>query len=189
MKKLTQLTVIFLLAGIVLSSCSSNLSITKRRYNKGYFVEHHHGKQKAQNSAVAQKTETRDVETKPAFAPQLLQEAIAEPAQTEAAQQGVVTAGAVKPTGGKAQKIKDAEAVPIELAVKNPVKTLRTASDLVKTAARSDDALSLLWVVIVVILILYLLGILFNGFGLGNLIHILAVIAVVLLILWLLRLI
>ncbi len=52
--------------------------------------------------------------------------------------------------------------------------------------ASSDDALSLLWIVIVIILILWLLGYALGGLGLGGAIHILLVIALILLILWLL---
>jgi hypothetical protein len=56
----------------------------------------------------------------------------------------------------------------------------------ISPSASSDDALSLLWIVIVIILILWLLGFALGGLGLGGAIHILLVIALILLILWLL---
>ena len=51
----------------------------------------------------------------------------------------------------------------------------------------NDEALSLIWIVILVVLLLWLLGFIAGGFGLGPFIHLLLVIALILLILWLLR--
>jgi hypothetical protein len=187
MKKLIQFTVIFLLAGFVFSSCSSNLSITKRRYTKGYFVQHHQ-KTKPAESRSNNKNENQAVSAADKYAPPVLSEVVTAKKLQSHAPALILTAEAPKKVADKHVKT-SSNAVPLSVAITNPVKALDTASKLVKTAATGDDALSLLWVVIVVILIIYLLGLLFDGFGLGNLIHILAAIALVLLILWLLRLI
>src|SRR5690606_24162423 len=80
-------------------------------------------------------------------------------------------------------------ATPVELAMTRPVKALKAAGELTQKAAQEDEALSILWVLIVALLILYILGLVMDGFGLGELIHILGVVVVVLLVLWLLKLI
>ncbi|MCW3076755.1 MAG: hypothetical protein JWO32_1364, partial [Bacteroidetes bacterium] len=73
------------------------------------------------------------------------------------------------------------------LSVKELVKNPFKLTKIVAASDSKDDALSLIWIIIVVILILYLIGLLLD-FG-GPFIHVLAVIALVLLILWLLKII
>jgi hypothetical protein len=187
MKHVLKVMVLALLAGFVLSACYST-SITKRRYMKGYFVEH-----RAKNHSKSKSTETARV-SKPEILPataNMKAGAVKAGLQTSAVADPdlhkPVTASAARAHKSNAQAQKQNYAQTVELAVKHPVRALNQAARLINSAAPADDALSLLWIVIVVILILYLLGLLFDGFGLGNLIHILGVIAVVLLILWLLR--
>ncbi len=185
MKKLIYLITAVLLAAFILPSCNSSLSITKRRYTKGYFVQHTNNKHKkpdrqqqtdiAGNAATVQNNELRTIEYV----------AAPEKAEIKRAENVLLARAAARNTGFAA--VKGEPSLPA-MAVKKPIKTLAMAGSLVETAARGDDALSLLWVVVVVILIIYLLGLLFNNFGLGNIIHILGAIALVLLILWLLRL-
>src|ERR1035437_145647 len=45
MKKLITFSAICIVASILLSSCGSNMSITKRHYNNGYYVSYSDGKQ------------------------------------------------------------------------------------------------------------------------------------------------
>jgi hypothetical protein len=188
MKRILSITTILLLAGLFFASCSS-LSVTKRRYTKGYFVERHgrnHVQLKKSETAIAQ------AGSQEKQAPVQVVQSLSKTMNGEAApvpvEKRIVTAQAPIKSNNVKKGQPSATDV-ISMAVKHPVKALKQAGTLVNTAATSDDALSLLWVVIVVILILYLLGLLFDGFGLGSLIHLLAVIAIVLLILWLLRII
>jgi Flp pilus assembly protein TadB len=185
MKKLIQLTVIFLLGGFIFSSCSSNLSITKRRYNKGYFVHHNSGKHhvKKENDrksndkvAVNEQEKLRAVE--------YVKRTPEAEVTTETKQP--VTAAATKPQTFSKEQKKEMRAQTVNMVVKHPVKAIKRVGELTKQDS-GDRALSLLWVVVVVILIVYLLGLLLDWGGGGNLIHILGIIALVLLILWLLR--
>jgi cobalamin biosynthesis Mg chelatase CobN len=185
MKNLNRITFILTLAGLLLSSCSSNLSFTKRRYTKGYFVEHH---QKPSQPIATESSKSKAVNAEDKI---LVQTLTAHKSENETVKnKNVYTASAAtaKNKSAKASHKPVSKADAVELAIKHPIKAIRTAKDLGQ-AATSEDARSLIWIIIVVILILYLLGLLFDGFGLGGLIHILAVIAVVLLILWLLRII
>lgn len=185
MKKLYYVIVILLLTALVLPSCHSSLSITKRRYTKGYFVQHQRGKHATKkDQQIASATHgTKEVISAASVAAAASRENVSQEPQH------VLTASAAQ---REIQTLRNnpekARAAVAGLAIKHPVKALKVATELSKAAATGDDALSLLWVVIVVILIVYLLGLLFNGFGLpSGLIHILGVIALVLLILWLLR--
>ncbi len=184
MKKLIQLTVICVLAGFVISSCSSNLSITKRRYNKGFFVQHHKGVKSPENKTIAKAGEKKQSAPQQ-FAPAVLsQEVVANsPAATPAP---VLTAKATTPQNYSKAEKKEMRNQAIELAVKHPVKAVKRVGDLTRQDS-GDKALSLLWVVVVVILIVYLLGLLLDWSGGAGWIHILGIIALVLLILWLLR--
>jgi hypothetical protein len=174
-------------AGILFSSCNSNYSITKRRYNKGYYV-HHTGKQAEPG--------TKD---KPDFAKQQTPEKIYIQAVTKSvdvtsndqSKNHLVATG----KGKQASKLSPAKlntlnsvkhTLPAEFTMRHQVKALK---QLAKRASgdAGDDALSLLWIVVVVLLILWLIGFLLD-IG-GPAIHLLAVIALILLILWLLRII
>jgi hypothetical protein len=82
----------------------------------------------------------------------------------------------------------DSQDAAIDAHQKDPKASWKTLKSLKKEArGSSDDALSLLWIVILVVLLLWLLGVIAGGLGLGGLIHILLVIALILLILWLIR--
>jgi hypothetical protein len=197
MKNLVQLLAVILLAAFVLPSCNSSLSITKRRYNKGYFVHHnggsHHLKRSA-SSAVAAAASTREAaKQQPATKPAEVFHAtdfVKVPAQAEPAvrKNDILTASAHSAKSlSKAEK-KDLRAQAVELAVKHPVKAIKKVGQLSKDAT-GDKALSMLWVLIVVILVIYLIGLLLGWAGDNQLFHLLGLIALVLLILWLLRII
>ena len=189
MKKLLYLLTGILLAAFILPSCGSSYSITKRRYTKGYYVDRSPGKQstpKVHHRAAGQNSALATAEEQEAFR---AIEYVKKPETNVSRPEKITTASAATPV--KARKIITAknDVAPVELAFKNPVKAFRLASDLTKQAAAQDDALSLIWILLVVLLVIYILGALNDGFGLGNLIHLLAVILVVMLILWLLRII
>lgn len=82
----------------------------------------------------------------------------------------------------------------IRIAENKKAKIIKTASSLKdkisnkpNTLSTNDDALSILWVLVLVLLLLWAVG--YWGFGLSGLLNILLVIALILLILWLLRII
>ena len=50
MKKVFTLTAVCTIICLVFASCKSNLSITKRHYNNGYYIAHSKGKQAATSS-------------------------------------------------------------------------------------------------------------------------------------------
>jgi hypothetical protein len=165
MKQLIQLTVIFLLAGFIFSSCNSNLSITKRRYNKGYYV--HNQKAPVNDHNKVAKAEKNKTAAKDKFYEPVGKGDVKSPADPAVAKSAIVTAEAAKAANSVKSDRASKMAAPVELAVKHPLKAVNTAGKLIRErAATEGDALSLLWVVIVVILILYLLGLLFDGFGL-----------------------
>lgn len=192
MKNLLRILIITAITSFALSSCSDKISITKRKYNRGYYVSH---------------SNKRGDVKRPAQAPELKLEA---PVETEIVlakpptQQNKVTesdpslsASTARPIDNN--KIMSSKKVHIDRQVNKKYLKVKQLEKLMPSATYSSDikkrlnaqsdseALSLLWIVIVVVLILYLLGLLFGGFGLGGAIHVLAVIFLVLLILWLLR--
>lgn len=186
MKKLLYLLTGILLAAFILPSCSSSLSITKRRYTRGYFVEHIRGKHKqprVNENDRQNATAMAQAEEKEAFR---AVEYLKVPRIDKAAETFKATAAVTAPKI-RDRKSLDGDHTPIGLALRQPVKALKIASNLTSEAAAQDEALSLLWIVIVVVLIVYILGIIMDGFGLGELIHILGVVILALLILWLLR--
>jgi hypothetical protein len=173
-------------AGILFSSCNSNYSITKRRYNKGYYV-HHTSKQaepvNRENRSIAKQSTPEKI---------YVQGVAKNVAATSKSQRNnLVAVGkvqqAAKSSASKPNVLNSVKrALPAEFTMKHQVKALH---QLAKRASgdAGDDALSILWVVVVVLLILWLIGFLLD-IG-GPAIHLLAVIALILLILWLLRII
>jgi hypothetical protein len=186
MKNLFSLSILIAVVSILLSSCNSNYSITKRRYNKGYYVHHtsnKHSEVKSNETKVA-KNVAKSTEDKIYVMPSAGE--IAPPA-SRVEEPTSLTAQSTK----KATKINDSRSggkfeLPAELSIKNQVKAIKSLAKRASADA-SDEALSLLWIIVVVILILWAIGFLLE-IG-GPAIHVLAVIALVLLILWLLKII
>jgi hypothetical protein len=179
------------IACIILSSCS-NLNITKRHYNKGYYIEYikhqqtkpqiENGNEVRTNSAVTLSRisypENHFI-NEPEFKP--------EPKSLKE----VIMPRYDKRPGNTHQTSIGTVASPASNSNQSPVVQSQRPSFSEASQDRGEGgeraALSLLWIVIVVILILWLIGILAGGFGLGGLINILLIIALILLILWLLR--
>jgi hypothetical protein len=192
MKTVLQAITFLLIGQILVSSCQSNISLTKRHYRKGYYLTVNSGKH-----ALPQKTTKYKAEHVEIVSPVLVSAPVQIPSQTathRTAPPVVTPAVAIKIVAEKAATFKENVSshriVPVPAI---PVfKDLRTITP-VKTAmlhSRGDsDGLSLFWVVILVILILWLLGFLAGGFGLGGLINLLLLVALILLILWLVRII
>ena len=190
MKNSFKITILALIAVIAFSSCNSGLSITKRRYNKGYYVHHStkpsDPKHKEVRKMVQQPAENTEKETLATNA----WEQSSPNAFPQSQEQPVVTAKAPIKNNSSVKNNPKATNITstIQLAIKEPVKTIKKLSTEIKSSPAAGEALSLLWILIVILLIAYVLGLLFDNFGLGWVIHILLVVILVLLILWLLRL-
>ncbi len=195
MKNLLQIIILTVITSFIFSSCGKQMSITKRKYNKGYYVSHSHkkGDVKTQPATAAIKHEKPehlkaipvklDAPTKHTEEEIILTAAVTKPVETQSSK---TLASKTELSGNNFAK-KFYQAKQLEKILPSQLYTAEVRKKLTADGDHSHDALSFLWVIIVVILILYLLGILFDGFGLGGLIHLLALVIVVLLILWLLR--
>lgn len=185
MKNLLKITLLFLAASIMFVSCKT-MSVTKRHYNKGYYVSHSAKKNKVESNGKAKDAVVNATEQ---LAPKTIDGIKDQPSNPELLATNVTNNNASTAEAKKRQtienKIKYASTSDIKFkdVYKNPFKVTK----MVAAKDSGDDALSLIWILILVILLIYLLSFLFDGFGLGGLVHILAVIALVLLILWLLK--
>ncbi len=193
MKKLMSLSMLVIITGILFSSCGgSYISITKRHYNKGYYIVYNNGK----HAVPLSKGEYKTIQTKPAKSindPQGLAE--------QNTIDGNIRQNAITTNNAKVTSNKKVQANPIiqqqgsgqtiepkTKIINNPVaqiKRVLSESKNTCSVASDHDGLSLFWVVILIILVLWAIG--FVGFGLVGLINVLLVIALILLILWLLQ--
>jgi len=191
MKKTSLIPIIIILVGSILfSSCNSELSVAKRRYNKGFYV-HYNPKKHAPPVAENKNkyTNLQKISLASEAPPKTEIAANEEKSVKNIPQEHKITASVPQKTKNhktpKEKRINKVAPV-IGLAMTEPIRFARSLPEL-GVADAGDQALSLLWVVIVVLLILYLLGLLFDVAGGSWLIHLFAVVIVVLLILWLLR--
>lgn len=194
MKKLLTTVTSWIVVCIVFSSCSSNISIVKRHYKKGYYIEF---AKRTQTAHPLKNEEKKTVQAKRKFPQNSIAYSskyntideyfnqdtktgeIATVARDEKLQRKIILQQTAR------QLLKQTVNI-----TENPVLQTRQAwSEASEYYDHSSDraALSLLWIIILVILILWLIGILAGRFGLGGFINILLVIALILLILWLLR--
>ena len=187
MKNLLQLIIVTLVACFVFSSCGKQMSITKRKYNKGYYVSHSHKRSdvKPQPSVANIKAERLapaavNIAPPNITEPEVTASALNLNTASETEKEITNTKEQTNNIAKKFYKVKPVEKlIPSKFYTSELKKKMQSSAD--------QDALSLLWIVIVVLLILYLIGLLAGGWGLGWAIHILVIVAVVLLILWLLR--
>ncbi|MBL7912748.1 MAG: hypothetical protein JNJ41_16920 [Bacteroidia bacterium] len=195
MKKLLPIIILAIITSFIFSSCGRQTSVTKRKYNKGYYVSHSHkrGNLKSQQSTASIKHEK--VESLP-----IINSKLNVTTNSELEQKEIITAAVTKPIVVQTTDESYTRAAPTNnfsrkaFALKQLDKIMpskfytQEVKKRLTSSSRSDsDALSLLWIVIIIVLILYLIGFLFDGYGFGGLFHLLAVIFVILLILWLLR--
>ncbi len=190
MKKLITYGALCTIAAILFSSCMSNLSITKRHYTGGYYVDYSKGTQAGTITAAREEKTSQPKVSIPSTPEQV-------PATNTITVEPIKTTANVIQQSNKRMQAK----IRVQKSAMNESNQKTNALESViipnkpvldeAPASVSDDsgarALSLLWLVIVIILILWLIGILAGGFGLGGLINLLLLIALILLILWLLR--
>jgi Family of unknown function (DUF5670) len=198
MKKLLVTLIPCILACILLSSCGgSRISIAKRHYRGGYYVDY--------VKKAPSVTRTANETTKTGSHQQVSIESLPYP-EKHSMIKGIFHEGDQINTPGiiaMPQYVKNkifhaaantkqvvAQGNSITTAPTTEMK-LNQSEESIGSAGHDGDgagaALSLLWIVIVIILIIWLIGILAGNFGLGGLINLLLLIALILLILWLLR--
>ena len=159
---------------ILFSSCG-NMSLTKRHYSNGYYVDFGNKKTKAETKESEKTAQNVSV---PATEPTINNELSAK-TKTETAQINTDNKNDIQSAG---KKLSD------ENPKVNTIKSfLKNKFQLKKALNKRSDSggHSFLWKLCVLILILCLVSYLFGGF-LGDIIYILFVIALILFILWLL---
>ena len=193
MKKLITYLSICLIAGILFSSCKSNMSIAKRHYNKGYYVDINSNK----HAVTTVKEEEKTVLSNTGKPMSFQQDKVAQNSVSMRADQYSVTeknitlASNEKTQRNAISKENTKQTIKSKIkSITNPAAKIKNSlfgTDKSSTCSVNDDGLSVFWVVILILLILWAVGLLAGGFGLGGLINVLLVIALILLILWLLR--
>jgi hypothetical protein len=190
MKKLITYGAICIIASILFSSCKSNISIAKRHYNKGYYVDYNSGKHDA--ATVKEEKTVQSNTSKPL---NFQQDKVAPNSVSMQSDHSSVTEKNItiasnektKSTIPSKQNAKQTVKLKIK-SITNPAAKIKRSLfgvDMAGTCSANDEGLSVFWVVILVLLILWAIG--FIGYGLVGLINVLLVIALILLILWLLR--
>lgn len=193
MKKVISFSAICILTSILFSSCKSNLSVTKRHYNNGYYIAHSTGK----HISLTPKEEVKIVQTKTKKSLYAAQSQVEQTTISGYSEKipvtgnNVITASAKK-IQSKTISQKNAKQTlkhKIKL-IENPIAQLKhrlSETKKVSNDSSDKDGLSLFWIIILVILILWAIGFFEGGFGLGALINLLLLVALILFILWLLR--
>ncbi len=191
MKKLLAPFALFTLALLLLSSCSNltKISLTKRHYRSGYFVDF--GGRRTVPAMAKLPAGNKHQNLSPVITKTEGSLAINTPAVNS--EKPVISQNKIleKPPVNLIHSFtKQLLAEPFTIAENPLVQNKQTFSEENFSGGGpvASDGLSLLWIVIVILLILWLVGLLAGGWGLGGLINILLIIALVLLILWLLHL-
>jgi hypothetical protein len=194
MKKLLAIISACIIVSLFLASCGSSLTIAKRHYRKGFYVE------LAKNTQSPKPVNTVERKALPSKKPLQAYSFLNSGKQ-------IINTGINKVIGPISQSHKIGneksglyKTSPIQTALltNRPTNVIAKSSAFETERVFTDEneyhdgggeraALSLLWIVIVILLILWLIGILAGDFGVGGLINILLVIALILLVLWLLR--
>lgn len=182
MKNLIKLSAIFILFGILFSSCKYNRSMIKRHYNKGYYMAY----SKNKSAIPGIKKENKEV------VPEKIASTYSEQKVLEknnSIQDNMVATTNEKQENAVFSQKNNDKTLSKKVEIKNVItQPKHLLLELKKSqSGSSDGGLSLFWIIILVILILWALGFLAGGWGLGGLINILLIIALILLILWLLR--
>jgi hypothetical protein len=180
MKQLSTFILLCSASALLLTSCGSRISVTKRHYNDGHYVTYTH--------------EQKNIEQIPL---RIHEREKPKPSQEQAistsrfdARPGAdsVTLNASNDTRVHTPVLKYHSVHPIApVSMGAHARHLFNEAKKIKSYTAEDAGFSLFWIVILVLLILWALGLLAGGFGLGGFINILLVIALILLILWLLR--
>ena len=192
MKKLLATLTPCIIICLLISSCSSNVSIVKRHYRGGYYVNYVKKTPAATPVANAKTTPRQRVVVTALPSPQI-QADNKESFNLNTTPVPVSTTAVSENSYHKNVKsIAKQLTAPLTNIAKAPATEVKQSlSEGIDGSAGHDGdaagaALSLLWIIIVIILIVWLVGILAGGWA-GGLLDLLLVIALILLILWLLR--
>jgi hypothetical protein len=186
MKTKLQYIIITLITGILLSSCSNNMSLMKRKYNKGYYIAHSRktNDPKQTESVMLVKKDKAIKELQTALAePELKNNTTVSEPTAMLPQTDIAHTKQIKHSALKSNLLHHSFKIVERVAPKKMQAQLKAKAPEAGLVAAT---LSLFWIVLVVILVIYLLGLAFNEFGIGNIFHLLALIFLVLLVLWLL---
>jgi hypothetical protein len=183
MKKLFTFGTMCIVASLLLSSCSSKLSITKRHYNKGYYVD------RSENKKASFLKAERALQVKAKTPLYVAQSPVSQNNKIELVQVPAMT-NTLTVASNQSHTFAQSRSVPTENtpAAVTEIPAPQIISSVTLVNGVKDEAtregLSLFWLVILIIVILWAFGF---GFGVGVFINLLLLIALILLILWLLR--
>jgi hypothetical protein len=198
MKNLIKLSLVFISVSTLFSSCESNLSLTKRHYTSGYYVDYSKNTKtttpKANETASQTRLPAATTVTNISSKQNEASKSSVSLAATKVSSMLTTTKNMLPKTNLRpiAKQNSTSGFITINSPSKeaNPILTESpTITNQVTDGGGERAALSLLWLVIVIILVLWLIGLLAGGFGLGAFINLLLLIALILLILWLCRII
>jgi lipopolysaccharide export LptBFGC system permease protein LptF len=206
MKRIITFCLLSMTVGILLTSCGTSYSITKRQHSKGYHVSSNKKytapakiekveefNETAANQSAEEAVFTKEINVTPTLVSDLA-ETISTNSVAEETKGSKNTATASIYSISDSHTENDKSSKLSERTIFTPLSILKTANTSLKSTVTamqsrsSGEGLSLLWIVIIVLLILWALGYI-GGVGSSGLIHLLLVIALILLILWLLRII
>lgn len=183
MKKLITLSLVCLLTSILFSSCSK-MTIAKRHYNNGYYVDL--GNKKKKQSAE-QTEENKVVQIKTTGSLYSIDDTTILNPVVSLAENNVASSKKNAPREViLKQDIKQALMYKIKIieSSKSQLHYSRSKIKKLRSLSSENNGLSLFWIIILVLLILWVLGL---AGGLGGFINLLLLVALILLILWLLR--
>lgn len=191
MKKIITLSINLILGILIFSSCSHNLSLTKRHYNKGYYVDSRKTlkTEKLNNeSKTVSGNNNKTIDT-PSDNPVVVKSIVKDSSINES----FITESTTSTQKATAVNTPNHKTKVRNKAVSNEIihasKSNAMFADVQKENMESNDDdggrhLSLFWVIILILLLLWLFGFIFLA---NALIHIVLIVALVLLLLWLLR--
>ncbi|HXB40631.1 MAG TPA: lmo0937 family membrane protein [Bacteroidia bacterium] len=191
MKKFISFITICIGAGILFSSCNSNMSMVKRHYTNGYYIAHSEHMKKTESSYTLEENLGKK-HKRPLCSVQTCTECtenVAYPFVSIVENGSVITSNNV--IKGRPPVSKKLQITLNKKGKMNVRKISDNNTNITEPKKISGDAvndgLSLFWIIILIILILWAIGFISGGFGLGGLINLLLIVALILLILWLLR--
>ncbi len=195
MKKIITLITICIIICFVFASCKSNMSLTKRHYNNGYYIAHSKELQHRKPSNKEEKVTQSKTKTTLYSVPNAgqLNKNIGYVEKDLAVNNKVVGENSQKKNKTIVLKKSAKQRVNAKTGIITypivQIKHKLTEIKKIDSDSSDKDGLSLFWIIILVLLILWAFGFLSGEFVFGGLIHILLVVALILLILWLLRII
>lgn len=163
-------------------SCKSKMGITKRHYQKGYYVSH----SKAKNRTPNERTQPKHIEADKVASINVLnvkakEIALKDEVKIQPSESIMASAFPKKEQNTYSENKASYKSISID----QPSKELKKAISKIGHGDHEGHGHSLFWIIILILLILWILGFLSASFG--SLIHLLLIIALILFILWLLR--